>query len=191
MPLFTVSWSPCQISGGWGGSCNDNFSFSCASLVLRINRCSTSLTLPPVRCYPSKTPVENIIRIMQSIEIWIETCKIKEFATWAHLPYMSMTAKTVVGKFEAATPCGGKKGYLVKIQKMMSSPEKNTTEIHERALLFSKSRIWRILAKCGKSHHIENQEMRKPGRRRWQRRAGRPGSFSRRPPMHVHLLYNT
>ena len=32
--------------------------------------------------------------------------------------------------------------------------------------------------------------MRKPGRRRWQRRAGRPGSFSRRPPMHVHLLYN-
>ena len=37
---------------------------------------------------------------------------------------MSMTAKTVVGKFEAATPCGGKKGYLVKIQKMMSSPEK-------------------------------------------------------------------
>ena len=57
------------------------------------------------------------------------------------MPYMSMTAKTVVGKFEAATPCGGKIGYLVKIQKMMSSPEKNTTEIQERALLLSKSRI--------------------------------------------------
>ena len=73
------------------------------------------------------------------------------------MPYMSMTAKTVVGKFEAATPFGGKIGYLVKIQKMMSSPEKNTTEIQERALLFSKSRIQRILAKCGKSHHIENE----------------------------------
>ena len=62
-------------SGGWGGSCNDNFSFSCASLVLRINRCSTSLTLPPVRCYPSKTPVENIIRTMHTIEICKKSCK--------------------------------------------------------------------------------------------------------------------
>ena len=57
------------------------------------------------------------------------------------MPYMSITAKTVVGKFEAATPCGGKIGNVVKILGLMSSPEKNTTEIQERALLFSKSRI--------------------------------------------------
>ena len=42
------------------------------------------------------------------------------------MPYMSMTAKTVVGKFEAATPCG-EKIENVKFQKisgLMSSPEK-------------------------------------------------------------------
>ena len=43
------------------------------------------------------------------------------------MPYMSMTAKTVVGKFEAATPCGEKIGNVVIFQKMISSPDKNIT----------------------------------------------------------------
>ena len=103
--------------------------------MLRINRCSTFLTLPPVRCYPSKTPVEDIIRTMHSIEICKKSCKIEEFTTWAHLPYMSMTAKTVVGKFEAATPCCEKIESVVKILGLMPSPEKKLCRIPGKSII--------------------------------------------------------
>ena len=55
------------------------------------------------------------------------------------MPYMSMTAKTVVGKFEAATPCGEKIEIVVKFQKilgLMSSPEKKLCRIPGKSIIF-------------------------------------------------------
>ena len=60
------------------------------------------------------------------------------------MPYMSMTAKTVVGKFEAATPCGGKIGNVVKIQKMVSSPEKTLPKSRKVKNMKDIGEMWKI-----------------------------------------------